>query len=166
MSWGLGGGLLVLDISLDDPSRPISYRYTDWYIMNAYSEGLIRANSGNPVTFRRESCELLCQLATGVGSERIAIPKRFLLKPIDVDNLLALTGFHSSIDVYQPFANFMELFRLKGRISQDGLMLENGDVQLAAKLEYAADQVLSIVDAQVFMGFKIPDALKKSKTTQ
>ena len=56
----------------------------------------------------------------------------------------------------------MDLFRLKGRISEDGLMLENGDVQLAAKLEYAAKQLLSIVDARDFAGFKIPDALKEN----
>jgi hypothetical protein len=82
--------------------------------------------------------------------------------PIDVDNLLALMGFDSSVNAYQPFANFMDLFRLKGRISEDGLMLENGDVQLAAKLEYAAKQLLSIVDARDFAGFKIPDALKEN----
>jgi len=163
MTWGLGGGLLVLVISLDDPSRPISYRYTDWFIMNAFAEGLIRKRSRNHIAFRKECYDFLCHLTNGLGSERITIPKRFLLKPIDVDNLLALAGFHSSVNVYQPFANFMDLFRLKARISQNGLMLENGDIQLAAKLEHAAVQLLSIVDEPRFVGFEIPDALKENR---
>lgn len=160
MSCGLGGGLLVIDISLEDPASPFTYRYTDWCVLSAIAEGLVVRSGNGGQKFRNDAYQLLSNLAQGRGSERIAVPQRFLLKPKTTDHLLALAGLHNCTNVYQPFGNFLKLFAQRARISDDGSELAGGDIQLAAALEHSAEQILTLVDEPSLVGFQIPEALK------
>lgn len=58
MQCGLGGGLLVIDISLGDTSRELSYRYLDWHILTAFSDGLIGKKGADYKTFREDARRL------------------------------------------------------------------------------------------------------------
>ena len=103
--------------------------------------------------------EAVSLVLAGSGKDRITIPQRFLLSPHSTDHLLALAGFHNCTGVHRPFGNFMKLFREKAHISEDGMTLSGSDIQLAAALQYSAEQVLSVINTNKFMGFKIPSAL-------
>ena len=124
------------------------------------AEGLIGKRDGKYAEFRNAAKAFLNELADGVGRDRVAVPKKLLLRPLSTEHFLSLAGFHSSIEAYRPFDNFMKLFKQRGRVSDDGLSLEPANLQLAAALAYSAEQVLSLVQQSALRGFQIPDAIK------
>ncbi len=158
---GIGGGLLIMQASIVDTIRPLYYLYTDWHIIEAIAQGLIRLPARAGETLRNKADAFLGALYEGVGNERIAVPKSLLLNPKDADNLLALAGFHNATDVYYPFGNFMRLFMDNARISRDFLSISSDDINLAAALEHAAVEIIKTLTPRGYIGFEIPEKLKR-----
>jgi hypothetical protein len=137
---GLGGGFIVIEIGDDNKQLDTEYLYTDYFIICALLMGFLveaRTSStriGRPaqarVTFAQQ---FLSEVRKGLPRDLIRIPKQLLLRVKSADALLAIAGFHSSLDYYLPGNQILDLYDrrfgvLSTGIADDGVSLETARV--------------------------------------
>jgi hypothetical protein len=92
---GVEGGFILMHFDTSAPCIGARYLYTDLYIWLAFECGVIRRADGRSQAAVK-SC--LKELKTGLGHERIAVPRALLLEAKGPDELLALGGLHGRAD--------------------------------------------------------------------
>jgi hypothetical protein len=102
---GLEGGVILIRIDNTDAGCPVSYLFTDVFIIAAFAEGLIQ-DPGN--SYRRtQAREALNKINTlGSGKDTVPIPINLFVEAKNPGCLLAMSGLHST-EGYQWHGTFL-----------------------------------------------------------
>jgi hypothetical protein len=152
---GLGGGLIVISIDETDDACPVTYHYTDVFILTAFAEGLI---TGLSKTQRENVTKVLQELHRGSGRERVSVPLSLCLKVRSPSSLLAIAGYHSTEASYQWWSNLLTALRDGFRINETPASDEPSARATTAQAAFAAQSLLSLVDEPTLAPFKKIDA--------
>jgi hypothetical protein len=146
---GLGGGVILIKIHDRDPTCPVTYYYSDIFVLTALAEKLIVSAPDHRAT---QASDVLNRLRHGVGRERVPLPLGVFLKLRSAACLLSIGGFHSTEESYQWWGNLLIAFR-------EGFHLETPPTNAsnraaAAQAKYAIEQLLSLTDEPGLEVFK------------
>lgn len=97
MDFGIGGGLILIDIDDEKDDAPLSYLYTDYFLIEALRRGLLRervAKKYQKKSLQELAQDFLAELWAGALKEKISVNKRLFLKVKTRDDLLVLMGMH------------------------------------------------------------------------
>ncbi|HEX8574216.1 MAG TPA: hypothetical protein VF759_15855 [Allosphingosinicella sp.] len=136
---GRGGGVILIEIADDTSEGDVTYRYTDFDILTAIADGLLRERPwlgrGKPAKPARENAaEIVAQLRREGRGEATTLPKNVFVTVSRADDLLGVMGLHSELG-YGMFA-LRNAYR-SVRIDEHGALApEDHSIQEAAAARY------------------------------
>jgi hypothetical protein len=141
---GLQGGFILIEIDSENDECPVTYRYTDVFIISAFADGLIRDPQN---TYRRtQARNLLAKLGgLSAGKDDIAVPVNLLVRMKDPHCLLAIAGMHSMARSYHWFGGYLNALRGGFRTDEDAKVMSNVDRAIVAHAQNAAEQLLELL---------------------
>jgi hypothetical protein len=138
---GLGGGVILIKIDDSDDSCPVSYFYTDVFVLTALADEMIV--SKRPAR-ARQARNLISELRQGRGREPVPVPAGVFFKIRSASCLLAAAGFHSTEETYlwghKLLSALRQGFRMDERSSDSAFRAK------AAPVKYAISGLMSLVD--------------------
>ena len=138
---GLGGGVILIEIDGSDDACPVSYYYTDIFVLLAFFDGLI----GTAQT--RDKAKMVIQhLRRNAGRMKAPLPLGVFVKMKSPSCLLAIAGFHSMEDSHCWWGTFLtalgEGFRADEIPASDDVP---GRIA-KAKADQAVEELVSLIE--------------------
>jgi hypothetical protein len=147
---GLEGGFILIEIDNESEECPVTYRYTDVFVITAFAEGLIRDPQNR---YRRtQARELLAKLGTrNTSKDDIAVPINLLVKVKNPHCLLAIAGMHSTERAYQWFGGYINALREGFRTDESAKVESDVEKLAVAHAQNAADELLGLLNEKFDM---------------
>jgi hypothetical protein len=151
---GLEGGVILIEIDDSSDECPVTYYYTDIFIVTALALGLITSERGKR---DEQALTLLRRLCEGSGHDRASVPIRLFLKIRSPSALLAIGGFHSVEDSYLWWVNLPEALSNGFRVDQTPRLTDADARTLTANVGFAVQSLLSLIDEpELIAGVTVP----------
>jgi hypothetical protein len=156
---GLGGGVVLLLIDDSSDLCPITYFYTDLFVIASLASGLIRqiGSSRRPAKqTRREQAErIMHQLYTERNrSAPVKLPRGVFLEVKSPDCLLTIAGLHSLKQPAQMWSyNLSEAYGSSFNADESGDPDINLPKHVVARAHAAASALFTLVNDQKLMAF-------------
>ncbi|MCU1276329.1 MAG: hypothetical protein JWO48_3760 [Bryobacterales bacterium] len=142
---GLEGGFILIEIDNENDECPVTYRYTDIFIISAFADGLILDPQN---AYRRtQARNLLAKLGTlEKGKDDVPVPVNLLVRVKDPHCLLAIAGMHSVERSYQWFGGYLNALRGGFRTDENAKLESDVDRAIVAHAQVAAEQLLELLN--------------------
>jgi hypothetical protein len=148
---GLGGGVILISIDDTIDACPVTYSYTDVFVVIALAEGLINSTNSYRCT---QAAELLHKLSRGTGRERVSVPLGVFVQMRSPSALLAIGGFHSCEDSYAWWGNLLAALRGGFRAQNTPFSAELVDRTTTAHAAHSAESLISLIDDSTLSAFE------------
>jgi hypothetical protein len=148
---GLEGGVILIEIDDSSDECPVTYYYTDIFIVTALAHGLISSERGKRVD---QASTLLTRLHEGGGHDRVSVPIRLFLKIRSPSTLLAIGGFHSVEESYLWWVNLLAPLSNGFRVGETPRLTDAGARTFTAKVAVAVQSLLSLIDEPELSSFE------------
>lgn len=145
---GLGGGVILIEVDNENDECPVTYRYTDVFIISAFADGLIRDPQNS---YRRtQAKELLAKLIVlEAGKDDVAVPINLLVRVKNPHCLLAIAGMHSIARSYQWFGGYINALSLGFRTDNDAKVESGVDRYAVAHAQSAVEGLIELLNEKL-----------------
>jgi len=138
---GCGGGVILIDISMEKDIPLITYFYTDIFIIVGMDEKIIRKKKDNP---RRSTLDTFYkEIRKGRSHDKINVSKSMFLKCKSPDHLLALMEFHS-LPLKRWRHNFLKL-------TANTFYGKKSDISIDYLKKYVPETIGELIDDDLFL---------------
>jgi hypothetical protein len=148
---GIEGGVILIQIEDSDPACPVTYSYTDIFVLTVLGDGLIVPEQKKR---KKQALKVLRGIHSGKGRERILVPLGAFLPVRSPSCLLSIAGFHSTENSYCWWGNLLTALRDHFRLGETDRSTEPAARALTAHAHDAIRQLLSLVDDPSLRSFK------------
>jgi hypothetical protein len=161
---GAGGGFLLIEIDDSSPDAPVTYYYTDYFVVTAFEMRLLREKALTPKKGRgrkRESRQetakkFLHNLAARNASDGIRLPKPLFVRLNSPDSLLALMNLHSAAGCYLPSDKVLEAVERRFQVGPDGDPAQGTDLSAIRVVQSHLEDILALLDEPGLQIFNAP----------
>lgn len=147
---GRGGGIIVMLIDDSREECPVTYLYTDLYVICSLWLGVLRETKIRPVNPKRPSRravaeQIMLQLHGGGIDGELILPRKVFLEAKSPASLLALMGFHSSEHGQTWAHNLSEARYRHFETDAVGRVADNVSGEINAQASTAAESLVGLI---------------------
>jgi hypothetical protein len=148
---GMGGGVVLMQIDDGDPSCPVTYYYSDIFILVVLAERWLVCEN----KYRNEQAlEVIRRMRVGIGRERVSVPLGAFVKLRTPSTLLAAGGFHSPEPQYCWWGNLITALEGNFRVDETPMSQETAARVTTAHAGHAIEELLALVDDKTLRSFQ------------
>lgn len=161
---GVGGGFLLIEIDDTSSDAPVTYYYTDYFVVTAFEMRLLREKAltpkkgrGRKKESRQETAEkFLDNLAARNATDGIRLPKPLFVRLNSPDSLLALMNLHSAAGCYLPSDKVLEAVECRFQVGADGVPAQGTDLSAMRVVQSHMEDILALLDEPGLKIFNTP----------
>lgn len=158
---GVGGGCIAIEIDDANDDAPVSYFYTDRFVVGSFASGLLGEfgsqqprGKGRPPSERRKLArEFLADLAVGEPKDAVDLPKRLFVRLRSPDAVLAIASLHSVESCYLPSNHVLDAEVIRFVADDSGVSEDGLDETVVATVHARMQDILALIDDPTLMTF-------------
>lgn len=160
---GIGGGFVMIEIDDTDDDGRVSYRYTDYYVIQAMADHIIHEKNsrrgykafGQPAKDRADfAADFMREIHSGNARDPIHLLPKHFIRAAGTDQLLTLLGLHSIGSIHLPCDRVMMALSKGFSVDFLGKPLSHVSLEAQGIAELAGNELLALSTEPSLVGFK------------